>query len=50
MQADKLPIATFTLYGINTNLSTIILDILIFIILFIGTSFIMERKIEIIKN
>lgn len=46
MQADKLPIATFTLYGINTNLSTIILDILIFIILFIGTSFIMERKIE----
>ncbi|MBB6622452.1 hypothetical protein [Clostridium gasigenes] len=46
IQVDKLPIATFTLYGINTNLSAIILDILIFIILFIGTSFIMERKIE----
>lgn len=46
IQVDKFPIETFTLYGINTNLSTIILDILIFIILFIGTSFIMERKIE----
>lgn len=46
VQADKFPIVKFSLLGMNYSLTSIILEIVIFVSLFTATSFIMERKIE----
>jgi len=44
--ADKLPLIKYTFLGMQTSLSSVIVDILIFALTFIGASYVMERKIE----
>lgn len=46
IQMDKFPIETIDLYGITLTVSSIILYIVIFCLLYFSTSFIMENKIE----
>lgn len=46
IQTEKFPIVTFNLFGIDYSLSSTIIDIIFFALPFIGTAWVMEKKIE----
>lgn len=51
LQVEKYPIMTFTLFrsigsGLELGLTTIIFDITVLVLTFLGTSYIMEKRIE----
>lgn len=46
LQIEKFPIIEFDLFGIEQSLSSIIFDALFFVLPFLGTSYLMEKRIE----
>ncbi|MHB8126178.1 MAG: hypothetical protein ACYDEJ_11145 [Desulfitobacteriaceae bacterium] len=46
MQIEKIPIYTYSILGMNYSISSTIYDILVFILLLLGTSWLMEKRIE----
>ncbi|ADY56104.1 hypothetical protein Sgly_1807 [Syntrophobotulus glycolicus DSM 8271] len=46
LQMEKIPIHTYHILGINYSLSSLFFDILMFIGLLMGTSWLMEKRIE----
>jgi len=46
IQVDKFPIIKFYLFGIEESLSSIVVDILAFVLPFLGASYLMEKRIE----
>lgn len=44
--ADKFPIINYAFLGMNSSLSSVFVDIFVFALTFLGTSYVMERKIE----
>jgi len=46
IQIGRFPIVKFDLFGVKYSLSEMIFDILFFVLPFLGTSFLMEKRIE----
>lgn len=46
IQAERYPLFTYIYFGVESYLSSNIIDILAFVVLFFGTSWLMEKRIE----